>query len=205
VSERGAPLSAPRFSRMIERAASKLDEMMRTLSSAASGRPWPRLGCRHQQLDRRWDGDRRLVRDQQGGTPYRRCMKPASNPRGIIGTSIGANTGAIIAGNAPADRVARSSGSGSIRECPNHGTPVGAWVCGPSKSSSASRRSTFSWRGTTSSPARTTARSAARCQRSCPIPCWRGHDAEKAVQKVREACKAGNAAHARAAVASQWV
>ena len=33
----------------------------------------------------------------------------------------------------------------------------------------------FLLRGTTSSPARTTALSVGRCQRSCPIQCWRGH------------------------------
>ena len=69
--------------------------------------------------------------------------------------------------------------------------PIGASVCDPSKSSSPSGRSTSSWRGTTSSPARTTARSAARCQRSCPMRCLRGHDAEGAMEKVREASKTG--------------
>jgi hypothetical protein len=34
------------------------------------------------------------------------------------------------------------------------------------------------------SPARTTALSVRRCQRSCPIRCWRRHDAEGAMQKV---------------------
>jgi hypothetical protein len=72
--------------------------------------------------------------------------------------------------------------------------PVGASVCGPFKSSSASRTSTSSWRGTTSSPGRTPIRSGGRCQRSCPIQCWRGHLAEEAIQKVREASKTGNLA-----------
>jgi hypothetical protein len=66
--------------------------------------------------------------------------------------------------------------------------------CGRCRCSCRSRRSTSCWRATTSSPGRTTAQSARRYRRSWLIRCWRGHDAEEATQKFREASKTGNLA-----------